>query len=101
MNYREWMASLRKVTSFEEINRQREMIGELIPEIKIMFGYNQNNHAHQYDLWQHSVETMLNLPKDIEEDILYLAALLHDIGKPDCRCDGKSRRILINIIMDI
>ena len=80
---------LRRVSNFEEINRQREIMLDLMPEIKIMFDYNQRNSAHQYDLWRHSVETMLNLPKNIDDDILYLAALLHDIGKPDCQCDGK------------
>ena len=89
MKYRAWITSLREITCFEEINGQRELIADLIPEIKIMFDYHQKNSAHQYDLWQHSVETMLNLPESADDDILYLAALLHDIGKPDCQCDGK------------
>lgn len=55
--------SLRRITEFEEMNQQREIIADLIPEIKIMFDYNQRNSAHQYDLWRHSVETMLNLPE--------------------------------------
>lgn len=89
MKYRTWITSLREINCFEEINGQRELIADLIPEIKIMFDYHQKNSAHQYDLWQHSVETMLNLPESADDDILYLAALLHDIGKPDCQCDGK------------
>ena len=44
----------------------------------------KKNYAHQYDLWNHSLQTVCNLPKDIDEDMVYLAALLHDIGKPDC-----------------
>ena len=89
LKYKDLIICLRRATYFEEIDGQRKMIAELIPEIKIMFEYNQNNHAHQYDLWRHCVETVINLPKDIDDDILFMAALLHDIGKPDCRCEGK------------
>ena len=55
--------------------------------------FNQQNHAHQYDLWEHCLQTVVGLPKDIEDDMVYLAAMLHDIGKPDCQIydtkDGK------------
>ena len=37
----------------------------------------------------HSLHTVINLPKGQEDSMLYLAAPMHDIGKPDCRCKGK------------
>ena len=46
-----------------------------------MFGYDQKNSAHQYDLWMHSLHVVCNLPRRMENDMVYLAALLHDIGK--------------------
>ena len=49
-----------------------------------MFDYDQMNKAHQYDLWMHCIHTVLEIPKNIDDDMLYLSALLHDIGKvPD------------------
>ena len=71
-----------------EIDEKREDIADVIPAIREMFGYDQKNAAHQYDLWMHSVNTVLNFPKKTDDGMLYLAALLHDIGKPVCQCSG-------------
>ena len=76
---------LRKSDSFEKIDKYRNEVAELIPKVKIMFDYDQEHYAHQYDLWKHSIMTVLGLDENIEDDMIYLAALLHDIGKPDCR----------------
>ena len=51
------------------------------PCVVRMFEYNQENSYHQYDLWLHSVRTVLEIPKSATDDMLYLAALLHDIGR--------------------
>lgn len=84
---------LRNASDLNEIDKFRDEISELFPETKIMFHFDQKNYAHQYDLWEHSLQTVVSLPKDIEDDMVYLAALLHDIGKPDCQSydtrDGK------------
>ena len=76
---------LRKSDSFAEIDKYRDEIAELIPKVIIMFDYDQEHYAHQYDLWEHSIMTVLGLTDDIDDDMTFLAALLHDIGKPDCR----------------
>lgn len=89
MNLSELITILKSATVYADIDKYRADIKELIPKISIMFDYNQRNHAHQYDLWQHCCETVLNLPKDIDDNMLYLAALLHDIGKPDCQTLGE------------
>lgn len=64
------------------IDSKREDIAQLMPGVEIMFDYDQNHRAHQYDLWLHSCHTVVGLPRNIDDDMLYLAGLLHDIGKP-------------------
>jgi hypothetical protein len=68
----------------EDIDIYRDEIVNLIPEIVKMVNFDQNNDAHQYDLWIHSLHTVVNLPRDINDNVIHIAALLHDIGKPDC-----------------
>lgn len=89
MKFTELINLLKTVEKVEEIDQHREQIAELIPKVRIMFDYNQKNMAHQYDLWIHCLHTVVNLPRDIDDDMLYLAAMLHDIGKPDCQVKGK------------
>ena len=84
---------LKRATDVKEIDKYRDEIMTLIPKTKVMVDYNQQNYAHQYDLWEHSLQTVVGIPKDIDDDMVYLAALIHDIGKPDCQSyderDGK------------
>lgn len=81
---------LKTAESVEELDEQRELFAFYIPSISVMFGFDQQNHAHQYDLWNHCLHTVLNMDrKSVNDTMLYLAALLHDIGKPDSQCRGK------------
>ena len=80
---------LKNASRVEDLDEKREEIAKLIPMVSIMFDYDQQNHAHQYDLWFHSLHTVLGLPRKLDDDMLYLAALLHDIGKPKAQCSGK------------
>ena len=93
MDLRELIGLLRHASEVKEIDKYRAEITELIPETRRMVDFNQQNYAHQYDLWEHSLQTVVGLPKDVEDDMVYLAALIHDIGKPDCQSyderDGK------------
>jgi len=89
MTFRKIISRLKYAETYNDIDSYRQEIIELMPFVDRMVGYNQYNTAHQYDLWSHSVHTVLNLPRGMDDDMLYLAALLHDIGKPDCQCDGK------------
>ncbi len=86
MDFRDILLQFKTATHIEELSGLTEEIVELIPQTAVMVGYDQNNRAHQYDLWQHCLHTVLNLARHLDDDMLYLAALLHDIGKPDCRC---------------
>ncbi|MDD6657525.1 MAG: HD domain-containing protein [Lachnospiraceae bacterium] len=93
MGIRELIALLRNSATALEIDKYRNEIIMLIPSVKIMVDFNQQNLAHQYDLWKHCLQTVVGLSKTIDDDMVYLAAMLHDIGKPDCQIfdtkDGK------------
>lgn len=88
MDIRELIQLLRNAESCEAIDARREEIAELLPKVRIMFDFDQKNDAHQYDLWHHCLHTVLGLG-ETNDDMLYLAALIHDIGKPDCQHPGK------------
>ena len=62
------------------LREYRDVFAVVIPELKEIFDYDQNSPFHAYDLWEHTLITLENTPKDF---ILRMAALLHDIGKPD------------------
>lgn len=59
-----------------------DCIFEIIPELSVMYGYDQNNPNHCYDLYEHTVRCVTNVEPDLP---LRLAALLHDSGKPTCK----------------
>lgn len=84
----ELISLLKTANSATQINEKRDEIGDLIPAVKIMFDYDQQNHAHQFDLWTHSLNVVINLSRNMEDDMLYLAALFHDIGKSKSQCKG-------------
>ncbi len=64
-----------------------DVIAVFMPEIKKMVGFNQNNKYHHLDVWEHTIESIINTPKDI---ILRLSMFFHDIGKPSCYTEDKN-----------
>ena len=59
----------------------------IIPEIGPMVGYDQRNHHHHFDLWEHTVQAVENMPAEPD---LRLTMLLHDTGKPAvCTVDDR------------
>ena len=52
----------------------------IIPELKCMYNFEQHNPNHHLDVFEHSLGVLENTPKDI---YLRLAAIFHDIGKPE------------------
>ena len=64
-----------------------EVLAEIVPEIRPMIGYDQRNHHHSYDLWEHTVRGLEGVPA---EPVFRLTMLLHDTGKPAaCVTDEK------------
>lgn len=64
-----------------EIMKETGILDIIIPEITVEYEYEQNNPYHKYDLWHHTLN-VIKACKDADY-ITKLAALFHDIGKPD------------------
>ena len=56
-----------------------EVLSFIVPDIRPMVGYDQRNHHHHFDLWEHTVQGVENVPAEAD---LRLTMLLHDTGKP-------------------
>ena len=63
----------------EAIKSREAEVFELIPILKDCKGFDQQNEWHIYDVYEHILHVVDNVPTDI---ILRLAALFHDVGKP-------------------
>ena len=64
-----------------------DVLTVIIPEIGPMVGYDQRNHHHHFDLWEHTVQAVENMPAEPD---LRLTMLLHDTGKPAvCTVDDR------------
>lgn len=88
MTREELMHALKAADCIKTLDSNRFELEKIMPEIAVMFDYDQKNQAHQYDLWVHSLQTVAGLPRNLDDEMVYLAALLHDIGKPISRCAG-------------
>ena len=71
----------------EDFLRFASILGQIIPELKPTFGYDQRNPHHVHDLYTHITHVTAAVPPVLP---LRWAALLHDIGKPaSCTVDGQ------------
>ena len=71
----------------EDLLRFAPILGEIIPELKPAFRYDQRNPHHTHDLYTHIAHVTAAVPPELP---LRWAALLHDIGKPDsCSVDDQ------------
>lgn len=59
----------------------KEVIFTIIPELRLSDGFVQNTPYHIYDVWTHTVKVVGNVRNTPE---LRIAALLHDVCKPEC-----------------
>lgn len=64
----------------EDLQRFAPILATVIPELRPCIGFNQNNPHHIHDVYTHTACTVAAAPADAT---LRLAALLHDIGKPE------------------
>lgn len=66
---------------------------QVIPAIKPMVGFKQNNPYHIYDVWEHTLHCMQGFPStsvNMDELVIRLSLLFHDIGKPYCYSQDKN-----------
>lgn len=59
----------------------------IIPELCVCFDTIQNNKYHIYNVGDHIMKATENAPNDL---ILRWATLLHDVGKPACKCKDQN-----------
>lgn len=69
------------VRDYRQYHRLDKMLCTIIPEFKEILDFNQETPWHETDVLTHSYRTMTALDKPI----LRLAALFHDIAKPQCK----------------
>lgn len=78
-------AELRKLVCGPDVRRviltETDILGEVVPELLPMRGFDQRNKHHVYDVLEHCAVACESVPA---EPVIRLAALLHDVGKPDC-----------------
>ncbi|MDR0862477.1 MAG: HD domain-containing protein, partial [Oscillospiraceae bacterium] len=65
----------------------RDVLGDIIPELRPAFDFEQHNKHHIYDVWTHTAHAVAAAPPELT---VRLALLLHDLGKPSCytKTDG-------------
>lgn len=91
-------------TAHDILDNYRNVIAVVIPEIKVMFDFNQHNIHHSLDLWHHTLSAL----KCVEsEPLLRMTMLLHDIGKPSVcstdtngQCHFQNHQLQSKIIAD-
>jgi poly(A) polymerase len=69
-----------------EMMRATGLLARFAPELAGMAGVTQNR-WHAYDVWEHTLHALANLPDDAALTTR-LAVLLHDVGKPPTRTVG-------------
>lgn len=78
--YRELIQFLVTDNPAQYIRDNIEVFFQILPELKTMYHFEQQNPWHIYDVLEHTLVVLENTPKNI---YLRLAALFHDIGKPE------------------
>lgn len=67
------------------IRENVDILSVIIPELKIMEGFDQKSDYHHLDLLEHTLCVLDNIPlgeDGLRDEALAYAALFHDIGKP-------------------
>ena len=80
MNVNELIDILNMEKPSEELLKREEELFLLIPELVKCKDFVQHNSQNQYDVFEHILHVVDNTPQNV---VLRLAALFHDIGKPE------------------
>lgn len=57
----------------------RDILGQILPQLIPMFDFSQCSPYHRFDVWEHTVRSVENVPAT---EALRFTMLLHDAGKP-------------------
>lgn len=80
----------------QTLDKYRDILFEIIPQMRALNNFNQHTKYHSYDAFTHTLIVIDKMPTEIDKtrfsdnadkrliNIGKWAALLHDIGKPDC-----------------
>lgn len=79
MTFDELMSILMSLRPSYYIRKNEDAIFEMIPELKECKGFEQHSKWHIYDVYEHILHVIENVPCN---SIMRLAALFHDLGKP-------------------
>lgn len=63
-----------------------DILGAVLPEITPCVGFDQKNHHHCFDVWEHTCRAVDAVPP---EPVLRWTMLFHDLGKPNCFTVGE------------
>ena len=63
----------------EILREYPDVLSVFVPEIWPAVGFQQNSPYHCYDVWEHTIQSVVAAP---EEVVLRLTMLFHDLGKP-------------------
>jgi tRNA nucleotidyltransferase (CCA-adding enzyme) len=58
------------------------LLKRIFPELHAGVGVDQPGGYHAYDVFEHSIQTVDHAPREL---VIRLAALFHDLAKPECR----------------
>lgn len=67
----------------EILREYADVVAVVLPELEPMFGFDQHNPFHHYDVWEHTLHALAAAPPEMDADLRF-AVLLHDVGKPLC-----------------
>ncbi len=73
----------------ETLDKFRDVIAVIIPELAEAFDFPQHNKHHRFDVWKHIINSVGGIEPDA---LLRTVMLLHDIGKPRaCTTDANGQ----------
>ena len=79
MKYSEILKILLSDDVYNILKQKESELFELIPELEVCKGFEQNNNWHIYDVYEHILYVVSGVDSDV---CLRLSALFNDIGKP-------------------
>ena len=75
------LQGLLPLVTAEDLLQYAPILTQVIPELAHTVGFHQHSPHHAYDVYKHTAYVVGAVPGDLA---LRFAALLHDVGKPQC-----------------